>query len=108
MKKFLAFLTVAMFATSANALDIVSLANKVQSAADKANAKLEETQAKNDAKSAEAQAKIEEKIASLKEKIANWQSSDTANSSETLKAISDAKASIEKLMTQLKALKAIQ
>ncbi|MBQ9731876.1 MAG: hypothetical protein IJV97_02165 [Alphaproteobacteria bacterium] len=108
MKKILVFLTLVMFANSANALDIVSLANKVQSAADKANAKIEEAQAKKDAQSLEAQEKIENKIADLKAKIANWQASDTANSSETLKAISDAKASIEKLMAQLKALKAIQ
>ena len=105
MKKILAFLIVAIFATSANALDIESLANKVQSAADKANAKLEEAQAKNDAKSAEAQEKIEEKIARLKEKIANWQASDSADSSETLKAIREAKASIEKLIAQLKVLR---
>ena len=105
MKKLLAFLTVAMFANSANALDIVSLANKVQTAADKANSKLEEVQNKNDAKSLETQEKIEAKIAELKTKIANWQSSDTANSSETLTAIANAKASIEKLMTQLKLLR---
>ena len=105
MKKLLTLLTAVMFANSANALDIVSLANKVQIAADKANSKLEEVQNKNDAKSTEAQEKIEEKIASLKEKIANWQASDSANSSETLKAINDAKASIEKLMTQLKLLR---
>ena len=105
MKKLLTLLTAVMFANSANALDIVSLANKVQTVADKANAKIEEAQTKKDAKSTEAQEKIEEKIASLKEKIANWQSSDTANSSETLKAINDAKASIEKLIAQLKVLR---
>ena len=45
-----------------------------------------------------------EKINELKEKIANWQSSDNAESSEIQKAIADAKARIENLMKQLKAL----
>ena len=41
-----------MVATSANAFDLATFANKVQSAADKANAKIEEAQTKNDTKSA--------------------------------------------------------
>ncbi len=104
MKKFLTILAVALIATSANALDIASLAGKVQSAADKASAKIEEAQAKNDAKTAETKSKIENKIADLKEKIAKWQSSDNANSVETLQAIAKAKESIARLTAQLKAL----
>lgn len=106
MKKILALMAATIVATSANAFDLASFANKVQSAADKANAKIEEAQTKNDTKSAEAQAKIEDKIAELKEKIAKWQSSDSADSEATKQAIANAKASIEKLMAQLKALKA--
>ena len=106
MKKIIAMLAVALVTSNANAFDLAKMANKVQSAADKASAKIEEAQAKNDAKSAETQAKIEEKIADLKAKIAKWQDSDTANSEGTLKAIANAKASIEKLTEQLKALKA--
>ena len=82
------------------------MANKVQSAADKASAKIEEAQAKKDAKNEEAQNKIEEKIAELKDKIAKWQSSDSADTDATKQAIANAKASIEKLTEQLKALKA--
>ncbi len=104
MKKLLAILAVAISATSANALDIASLANKVQSAAEKASAKIEESQASTEAQKAEARSKIEDKIAALKTKIADWQASDSANSSETLQAIAKAKESIEKLMQQLKAL----
>jgi len=96
---------ISLFAGTANALDIASLANKVQSAADKASAKLEEVQAKNDSKTEEAAAKIENKIATLKEKIAAWQSSDNSDCEETQKAIANAKASIEKLVAQLKALR---
>lgn len=106
MKRFLVITAIAtLFANVANALDIASLANKVQSAADKASAKLEEVQAKNDSKTEEAATKIEDKIAALKEKIANWQSSDSADTEKTKTAIANAKASIEKLVAQLKALR---
>ena len=107
MKKLIALLAVTLIASNASAFDLASMANKVQSAADKANAKIEEAQSKKDAKNEEAQNKIEEKIAELKEKIAKWQSSDSADSEGTMKAIANAKASIEKLTEQLKALKAV-
>ncbi len=106
MKKFIALLAVGLFASNASAFDLASMANKVQSAADKASAKIEEAQAKKDAKNEEAQNKIEEKIAELKDKIAKWQSSDSADTDATKQAIASAKASIEKLTEQLKALKA--
>ncbi|MBE6443270.1 MAG: hypothetical protein E7020_01210 [Alphaproteobacteria bacterium] len=106
MKKFIALLAITLMASNANAFDLASMANKVQSAADKASAKIEEAQAKKDAKNEEAQNKIEEKIAELKDKIAKWQASDNASSEGTVKAIADAKASIEKLTEQLKSLKA--
>ena len=107
MKKLIALLAITLIASNASAFDLASMANKVQSAADKASAKIEEAQSKKDAKNEEAQNKIEEKINELKAKIANWQSSGNAESSETQKAIADAKASIEKLTEQLKALKAV-
>lgn len=106
MKKFIALLAVGLFASNASAFDLASMANKVQSAADKASAKIEKAQAKKDAKNEEAQNKIEEKIAELKDKIAKWQSSDSADTDATKQAIANAKASIEKLTEQLKALKA--
>ena len=84
-------------------LKFSKLANKPN----KASAKIEEVQAKNDAKNEEAQNKIEEKIKELKDKIANWQSSDSADTDATKQAIANAKESIEKLMEQLKALKAL-
>ncbi len=105
MKKIFVFLAAVIMATSAQALDIAGLANKVQSVADKANAKLENVQTQNDEQKEAAANKIEEKIAALKEKIANWQSSDNADSSEIKEAIANAKASIEKLLAQLKALR---
>ena len=52
MKKLLALLAVVLAANSAYALDIASLANKVQSAADKANAKIEEAQTKQETEKA--------------------------------------------------------
>ena len=107
MKKLIALLAVSLISSNANAFDLTSMANKVQSAANKASAKIEEVQAKNENKSAEAQSKIEEKIKELKEKIANWQSSDSADTDATKQAIANAKESIEKLMEQLKALKAL-
>ena len=106
MKKLIALLAISMFASNAGAFDLASMANKVQSAADKASAKIEEAQAKNDAKKEETKSKLEEKIAELKEKIAKWQSSDSADTDATKQAIANAKASIEKLTEQLKALKA--
>ena len=107
MKKLIAFIAVILYANSVNAFDLASVASKVQSAANKASAKIEEVQAKNDAKNEEAQNKIEEKIKELKDKIANWQSSDSADTDATKQAIANAKESIEKLMEQLKALKAL-
>ncbi len=106
MKKFIALLSVAMISSNANAFDLTSVANKVKSVADETSAKIESVQNKSDAKSQEAQNSIKEKINELKEKIANWQSSETAETAETKKAIADAKASIEKLMAQLKVLQA--
>lgn len=106
MKKFIAALSVALCVSNANAFDLVKMANKVQSAADKASAKIEETQAENNAKAAATQAKLENKIAELKAKITAWQSSDNADSAETIQAIANAKASIKKLTEQLKMLKA--
>ena len=76
----------------------------LKAAADETSAKIESVQNKSDEKSQEAQNSIMEKINELKAKIAKWQASDNAESSEIQKAIADAKASIEKLMTQLKAL----
>ena len=105
MKKLLVLIAVVLAANSAHALDIASLANKVQSAADKANAKIEEAQTKQETEKAKSISKIEEKIAVLKEKIAKWQSSDSADTEKTKTAIADAKASIEKLLAQLKALR---
>ncbi len=105
MKNLIAFLTVFMFINTASAFDLASMANKVQSAADKASAKIEEVQEKTEEKSSEKAEQIEDKIEELQEKIADWQSSDSANSSETLQAIANAKASIEKLLAQLKALR---
>jgi archaellum component FlaC len=107
MKKLIALTAVIFCVNNANAFDLASVANKVQSAADKASAKIEEVQAKNDAKNEEAQNKIEEKIKELKEKIANWQSSDSADTDATKQAIANAKESIEKLMDQLKVLKSL-
>ena len=104
MKKFIAVVALVLLASNANAWDLTSVANKVKSVADETSAKIESVQNKSDEKSQEAQNSIMEKISELKEKIANWQASDNAESSETKKAIADAKASIEKLMTQLKAL----
>lgn len=104
MKKIIALLAVALLSSNANALDLASLAGKVKSAADEASVKIEAVQNKSDEKSQEAQNSIMEKIDELKAKIANWQSSENAESSEIQKAIADAKASIEKLMEQLKAL----
>ena len=98
--------TALLMSSNANALDLTSLAGKVKSVADEASAKIESVQNKSDEKSQEAQNSIMEKINELKEKIANWQASDNAESSEIQKAIADAKASIEKLMEQLKVLKA--
>lgn len=105
MKKLIALLAVTLIASNASAFDLASMANKVQSAADKASAKIEEAQAKKDAKNEEAKSKIEEKIAELKEKIAKWQSSENADSSETMEAIASAKKSIDKLTEQLNALR---
>ena len=104
MKKLIAVVALVLLASNANAWDLTSVANKVKSVADETSAKIESVQNKSDEKSQEAQNSIMEKISELKEKIANWQASDNAESSETKKAIADAKASIEKLMTQLKAL----
>ena len=104
MKKVIALVAVALFASNANAWDLASVANKVKSVADETSAKIESVQNKSDEKSQEAQNSIMEKINELKEKIANWQASDNAESSEIQKAIADAKASIENLMKQLKAL----
>ena len=98
-------MSVVLLSSNANALDLGSLAGKVKSVADEASAKIESVQNKSDEKSQEAQNSIMEKINELKEKIANWQASDDAESSEIQKAIADAKASIEKLMEQLKVLK---
>ena len=106
MKKFLALASIMLLASNANAFDLASMANKVQSVAEKTSAKIEEVQTTNENKSVEAQNKIEEKIAELKEKIVNWQSSESADTDATKQAIANAKASIEKLMEQLKALKA--
>ena len=106
MKKFIAFMSVVLISSNVNALDLAGLAGKVKSAADEASAKIESVQNKSDEKSQEAQNSIMEKINELKDKIAKWQSSDNAESSEIQKAIADAKASIENLMTQLKALQA--
>jgi len=108
MKKLFAFLSIFMFATSANAVDIIALANKAQTAAEEASAKLEKIQSQDKNTTLEAQKKIETKIEKLKTKIAKWQSSDDVNTDETQKAIANAKASIEKLMAQLKALQVIQ
>ena len=77
----------------------------VNKSADKANAKIEEVQTKQETEKAKSISKIEEKIATLKEKIAKWQSSDSADTEKTKNAIANAKASIEKLVAQLKALR---
>ena len=97
-------LSLVMLAGNANAWDLSEVAGKVKSVADEASAKIESVQNKSDEKSQEAQESILKKISALKEKIAKWTASDNAESSETQKAIADAKASIEKLMAQLKAL----
>ena len=104
MKKVIALVAVALFASNANAFDLTSLAGKVKSVADETSAKIESVQNKSDEKSQEAQNSIMEKIEALKAKIAEWMASDNAESSETQKAIAEAKASIEKLMEQLKVL----
>ena len=104
MKKIVTLIALVLLASNANAWDLASVANKVKSVADETSAKIESVQNKSDEKSQEAQNSIMEKINELKDKIAKWQASDNAESSEIQKAIADAKASIEKLMTQLKAL----
>lgn len=104
MKKIIVLLAVALLSSNANAWDLAEVANKVKSVADETSAKIESVQNKSDEKSQEAQNSIMEKINELKDKIAKWQASDNAESSQIQKAIADAKASIEKLMTQLKAL----
>ena len=104
MKKIVILMALVLFASNANAWDLASVANKVKTAADETSAKIESVQNKSDEKSQEAQNSIMEKINELKAKIAKWQASDNAESSEIQKAIADAKASIEKLMTQLKTL----
>ena len=105
MKKIILLSAVLLMSSNVNALDLGSLAGKVKSVADEASAKIESVQNKTDEKSQEAQNSIMEKINELKAKIAEWMASDNAESSETQKAIADAKASIEKLMEQLKVLK---
>jgi gas vesicle protein len=104
MKKIVTLVALVLLASNANAWDLASVANKVKSVADETSAKIESVQNKSDEKSQEAQNSIMEKINELKDKIAKWQASDNAESSEIQKAIADAKASIEKLMAQLKAL----
>ena len=104
MKKIVILIALVLFASNANAWDLASLAGKVKTAVDETGAKIESVQNKSDEKSQEAQNSIMEKINELKAKIAKWQASDNAESSEIQKAIADAKASIEKLMTQLKTL----
>ena len=104
MKKIIVMLAVVLISSNANAFDLSSFAEKVKSVADETGAKIESVQNSSDEKSQEAQNSIIQKINELKEKIANWQASDNAESSEIQKAIADAKASIENLMSQLKAL----
>ncbi len=104
MKKILVAIAGVLFAFNANAFDLAEVAGKVKSAADEANEKIAELKSENAEKKEEAKSSIMEKIAELKEKIAEWQSSDDAESSETLNAIKEAKESIEKLTAQLKAL----
>ena len=104
MKKIVILVALVLLASNANAWDLASVANKVKSVADETSAKIENAQNKSDEKSQEAQNSIMEKINELKAKIANWQASDNAESSEIKKAIADAKASIEKLMEQLRVL----
>ena len=104
MKKIVILMALLLLASNANAWDLTSVANKVKSVADETSAKIESAQSKSDEKSQEAQNSIMEKIEALKAKIAEWMASDNAESSETQKAIAEAKASIEKLMEQLKVL----